>query len=132
MGKTSNFKANFSEILGDKYKMTQEGIDGYWDNKAAEEKYNDKKNLAISVGVGEAIGTATFAIWDIAAGADCLVPVAIFGGVALLTTTIALVKSNPYTKEEYEEIDEEYKEEKAKAEKRTKKAKRKIKKVERK
>ena len=124
-----NLKANFSKKLEDKYKMTKEGIEGYWENKAAEEKYDDKCNLAASVGLGELIGSASFAIWDIASGADCLVPVAVFLGVGVLTTTVALVKTNPYTKEEYEEIDEEYNDLKAAAKDRAKRAKRKAKKL---
>ena len=127
-----NLKANFSKILEDKYKMTKEGIDGYWKNKAAEEKYDNKLKLAASIGLGEIVGTTSFAIWDIAVGADCLVPVAIFFGVGVLTTTVALVKPNPYTKEEYDEIDEEYNDLKAAAKNRAKKAKRKVKKAERK
>lgn len=110
MAKQSNLKIDFTErVLKNRYHMTREGIKGYWENKSKEETYNNKKNIAIAVGLGEAIGTAGFAYWDITVGGgDCTVPVLIFSGIAVLTGTIAAFKQNPYTKEEYEEIDEDY------------------------
>lgn len=118
MGKTSNFKVQFTEnILKDKYHMTQKGIDGFWKNKTYEREFNNKKGLAIAVGIGEAMGTAVFAHWDAVTSGDCTVPIVVFGGIAVLTTAIAVLKKNPYTKEEYAEIDEDYEKEKAKKEK---------------
>jgi len=114
-----NFKIKFTEdFLKGKYKLTQKGIDGYWKNKEKEEEYDKKRGIAIAVGLGEAIGTAGFAHWDaIVGGGDCTVPILIFGGIAALTTTIAIFKKNPYVKEKYEEIDEDYEKAKSKSKK---------------
>lgn len=119
MEKISKFKVNFTEdILKNKYHMTQEGIDGYWENKAREEEYNNKRGIAIAVGLGEAVGTAGFSCWDITVGGgDCTVPILIFSGIAVLTTSIAVFKKNPYVKEEYKEIDEDYERAKRKVKK---------------
>jgi len=125
MGKTINFKANFSKLLADKYHMTDKGIKGYWANKEKEEEYNNKKTIAAVVGAGEMVGTLGFTLWDTANGADCGTAILVAGAIGVLTTVIALKKSNPYTKAEYEEIDEVYDELKARVSKKNKKLKRK-------
>lgn len=116
MAKTSNFKANFSKILEDKYGLTQEGIDGYWANKAKEEKYDNKKFMGAIVGIGEMTGATLFCVWDSYNGSDCLIPVVIATGVGVLTAAISLLKKNPYSLEIYEEIDADYVEEQSKLE----------------
>lgn len=125
MAKTINFKANFSKLLGDKYKMSEEGIRGYWDNKKAEENYDRKRMIAASVGVGEIVGTIGFSIWDSFNGADCGPIVLLPLTVGILTTAIALQKVNPYTRKEYAEVDEEYNDLKKRAKKKSKELKRK-------
>ena len=119
MEKISNLKVYFTEnILKDKYHMTEKGIEGYWENKAKEEEYNNKRGIALAVGLGEAIGTAGFAHWDATVGGgDCTVPILVFAGIAALTGTIAAFRKNPYVKEEYEEIDEDYERAKRKVKK---------------
>jgi len=119
MAKTTNFKANFSKILGDKYKMSEDGIRGYWDNKKEEEEYDRKRMIAACVGAGEIVGSIGFAVWDSFNGADCGAKFVFALTAGVLTTAIALQKTNPYTKAEYAEIDEEYKTSKARAKKKS-------------
>lgn len=123
MKKVSNFKAHFSKILKEDYHMTKEGIDGYWENKEQEEKYDNCKKLVTSAGVGGMVGTLGFTIADVFNGVDCIIPIAIAGGISILTAGISLVKKNPYKQEACEEIDEEYHQEKKKYNKRMKKVK---------
>lgn len=120
MKKITNFKTYFKGILKDEYHMTKEGIDGYFDNKVDEEAYDSKKKIAAGVGAGELLGTVGFTIYDMCNGADCGVPVIIAAGIGILTTGIALTKSNPYKNAKHEDIDERYYEEKEKFKSKTK------------
>lgn len=109
MKKVKNIKPFFNDVLKNKYHMTNEGISGYWENKEQEEKFENKRGIATAVGFGEMAGTLGFTVWDVCAGGkDCIIPITIFAGVAVLTTAVALFKDNPYSKKEYEEIDEDY------------------------
>lgn len=120
MKTVKNFKPYFSKILSEEYGMTKEGIKGYWANKEKEENYDNKRSLITSVGSGGLIGTLGFGMWDMFNCNDCMIPIAIAGGITALTTVISLVKSNPYKLAKYEEIDEYYELEKKKFKKRNK------------
>lgn len=120
MEKQKSFKVYFSDLLEDRYSFSEEEIKEYWDNKKEQEAYHNKKMTALSVGIGEIVGTTAFAVWDMNNGADCIIPIAIAGGIGVLTAGVALVKSNPYNQKEYKEIDADYKHELKKFKRRNK------------
>ena len=112
MSKINNFKVYFSEILKDKYSMSKESIDKYWDNKENQIKFDNKKLVGSIVGVSELISTSVICIFDKGNNPKIVIPIVILGGIGLLTCKISTSIKNPYYLKEYKQIDEEYEQEK--------------------
>lgn len=114
MKNISNLKVNFSKILEEKYSMTQEGINGYWANKAKEEMFEIGKKIGASIGMAGMYGTSAFGLVDHFYYAEHAVPFYIAAGVTTLITGVSLLLKNPYKLKKYKEIDKEYEEMKLK------------------
>lgn len=112
MSKINNFKVYFSEILKDKYSMSKESIDKYWDNKEKQIKFDNKKLVGSIVGVSELISTSVICIFDKGDSPKIVIPIVILGGIGVLTCKISTNLKNPYYLKEYKKIDEEYEQKK--------------------
>ena len=106
-----DIRQNFSRLMQAKYQLKKEVVDGYLANKDKEEKYQNKKNIIASIGAVELLGTTAFGVYDFLYSTDSnnAILIGALSAVAVMTTTVALVKSNPYTKKEYKLFDSEYK-----------------------
>lgn len=111
MKKINNFKVYFSNILCNKYHMSKEGIEGYWNNKEKQQSFENKKLMGTLIGLSELIGASTLSIVD--RSTKLLIPIAILGTVGVLTTKISVTRKNPYDLKEYIDIEKDYNIEKA-------------------
>lgn len=85
------------------YSMIEPSLRGKskMENKERQEKYDNRKYMITSIGIGSMVGNAAFGIWDyVNHSFDCSTPVIIIGTVAFVATGFALLKDNPYKNKE--------------------------------
>lgn len=103
MKKINNLKIEFSKVLSEKYYMTQEGIDGYWANKEREERYDERSRGYVALGLlGFSLALTTSNFFSDSAPTLPVITSFISG------VMFSRAMNNPYTLDEYSELDKEY------------------------